>query len=83
MTGRGAVTRLRCDGGARTKPHQIPSQSHEPRRSWAGARIIGLLVTMVDHGDHDKGQTHLTGAKYHGIHGAYDRSAGHKFAAAK
>jgi hypothetical protein len=38
---------------------------------------------MIDHRYHKQRQTHLSGAKHHGIHGVYDSSAAHKFAAAK
>src|SRR5882724_4204444 len=39
------------------------------------------MAVLDDRGD-DQRQAHLASAEYHGVHGVYDMSAGHKFAAA-
>jgi hypothetical protein len=44
------------------------------------AGIVCLQVTVVDDRNHQQRQAHLPSAEDHGIHGPYDRTAGHKFA---
>jgi hypothetical protein len=39
-------------------------------------------LAVVDDRDDKQRQAHLASAEYHGVHGAYGISTGHKFAAA-
>jgi hypothetical protein len=43
------------------------------------AGVVCLQVTVVEDRHHQQRQAHLASAEDHGIHGHYDRSAGHKF----